>query len=98
VAKKPPAKKQTPEEIEAEMRRLREAQERHREEMKARAEEAKRKRVEERARERKRKRDEERLAAELRQSWARRRDDLECEDLKGKRAGNGSGEWERLID
>jgi hypothetical protein len=30
VAKKPPAKKQTPEEIEAEMRRLREAQERHR--------------------------------------------------------------------
>jgi hypothetical protein len=87
VAKKPPAKKQTPEEIEAEMRRLREAQERHREEMKARAEEAKRKRVEDRARERKRKRDEERLAAELRQSWARRRDDLECEDLKGKRGG-----------
>ena len=65
------------------MRRLREAQERHREEVKARMEEAKKKRLEDRAKERKRKGEEKRIATELIQSWTRRRDDLECEDLKG---------------
>jgi bromodomain adjacent to zinc finger domain protein 1A len=66
------------------MRRLREDQERRREEMKARAEEAKRKRLEDRAKDREKKREEKRIVAELRQSWSRRRDDLECEDLKGR--------------
>jgi predicted transcriptional regulator len=84
VAEPVKKKKQTPEEIEAEMRRLREAQEKHREEMKARAEEARKKRLEDKAKERERKREEKRIVAELMQSWTRRRDDLECEDLKGR--------------
>ena len=46
-------------------------------------EEAKKTRLEDRAKERKRKGEEKRIATELIQSWTRRRDDLECEDLKG---------------
>lgn len=66
------------------MKKLREAQERHREEVKARAEEARKKRLEDKAKERERKKEEKRIAIELIQSWSRRRDDLECEDLKGR--------------
>jgi len=75
-------KKQTPEELEAEMQKMRERQARYKEEMKAKMEEEKRKRADFRAREKERKKEEQKIAKELMASWARRRDDLECEDLK----------------
>merc|ERR1711874_728274 len=71
-----------PEEAEAEMKKMREQQARFREEMRQRAEDAKRKRIEEKAREKERKKEEKRLIAELMNDWSKKRDDLECEDLK----------------
>jgi len=79
---KPVVKKQTPEEIEAEMKKMREQQAKFKEEMRQRAEMAKKKRIEEKAREKERKKEEQRLIKELMNDWTKKRDDLECEDLK----------------
>merc|ERR1719187_2629 len=46
------------------------------------AEVGERKRIEEKAREKERKKEEKRLIAELMNDWSKKRDDLECEDLK----------------
>ena len=78
--KKP--KKQTPEEIEAEMKNLREAQARYREEMRQKEEEAKKRRIEEKLKEKERKAEEKRLVKEIMQDWNSRREDLDCEDHK----------------
>ena len=75
-------KKQSAAEIEAEMRRMKEQNERFKEEMKARAEEAKKKKLEEKAKEKERKKEETRLVRELMMEWKKPREDLECEDLK----------------
>merc|ERR1719193_1757273 len=75
-------KKQTPEEIEEEMRKLREAQVKFREEQEKKKEEMKKKRIEERAKEAERKKEEKRLVKELIDEWSSRREDLDCEDLK----------------
>ena len=75
-------KKQTPEEIEAEMKRIREQNERFKEEMKRRAEEAKKQRLEEKARERERKNEEKVMVRKLLAEHKAKRDDLECDDLK----------------
>ena len=75
-------KKQTPEEIEEEMRKLREAQVKFREEQERKKEEMKKKRIEERAKEAERKKEEKRLVKELIEEWSSRREDLDCEDLK----------------
>lgn len=79
---KPVVKKQTPEEIEAEMKKMREQQAKFKEEMRQRAEMAKKKRIEEKAREKERKKEEQRLIKELMNDWSKKRDDLDCEDLK----------------
>lgn len=75
-------KKQTPQEIEEEMRKLREAQARWREEQERKKEEMKKKRIEERQKEKERKVEERRLVKELMEEWSARREDLECEDLR----------------
>jgi len=75
-------KKQTPEEIEAEMKKLREAQAKYREEMRIKAEEMKKKRIEEKQKEKERKAEEKRLVKEIMQEWNSRREDLDCEDHK----------------
>ena len=75
-------KRQTPEEIEEEMRKLREAQVKFREEQERKKEEMKKKRIEERAKEAERKKEEKRLVKELIEEWSSRREDLDCEDLK----------------
>ena len=67
---------------EAEMKRMKAAQERFKEEMKQRAEEAKKKKIEDRAKEKERKKEEKKLVAELLSEWKKPRDDLECDDLK----------------
>ena len=81
-APKNKVKKQTPAEIEAEMKRIREQQERFKEEMRQRAEEAKKRKIEERAREKERKKEEKKLLGEIMAEWKKPRDDLECDDLK----------------
>ena len=78
--KKP--KKQTPEEIEAEMKKLREAQAKYREELRLREEQAKKRRIEEKQKEKERKAEEKRLVKEIMQDWNSRREDLDCEDHK----------------
>ena len=75
-------KKQSPAEIEAEMRRMKEQNQRFKEEMKQRAEEAKKQKMEEKAKEKERKKEETRLVRELLTEWKKPREDLECEDLK----------------
>ena len=75
-------KKQTAAEMDAEMKRIREQNERFKEEMRQRAEEAKKRKLEERAREKERKKEEARLLKEVLNEWKKPRDDLECEDLK----------------
>ncbi len=75
-------KKQTPAEIEAEMKRMKEQNARFKEEMRKRAEEAKKKKLEEKAKEKERKKEEKRLMIELMNEWNRLRDDLDCDDLK----------------
>jgi len=79
---KPLVKKQTPEEIEAEMKKMREQQAKFKEEMRQRAELAKKKRIEDKAKEKERKKEEQRLIKELMNDWSKKRDDLDCEDLK----------------
>ena len=78
----PKVKKQTPEEIEAEMKRIREQNERFKQEMKRRAEEAKKQRLEEKARERERKNEEKLMVRKMLAEHKAKRDDLECDDLK----------------
>ena len=78
----PKIKKQTPEEIEAEMRRIREQNERFKEEMKRRAEEAKKQRLEEKTRERERRKEEKILVTKLIADYKAKREDLECDDMK----------------
>ena len=78
----PKLKKQTPAEIEAEMKRIREQNERFKEEMKRRAEEAKKQKLEEKARERERKNEEKVLVRKMLAEHKAKRDDLECDDLK----------------
>merc|ERR1711976_624201 len=68
----------SPEEIEAEMKRIREANAKFKEELRQRAEEAKKRKMEEKAREKEQKR----LLNELMMDWKRIRDDLELDDLK----------------
>ena len=75
-------KKQTPAEIEAEMKRIREQNQRFKEEMAKRAEEARKKKLEEKAKEKERKKEETKLVKELMNEWKKPRDDLLCEDLK----------------
>ena len=75
-------KKQTAAEIEAEMKKMKEQQERFKEEMRKRAEEAKLKKIEDKAKEKERKKEEKRLITELLNDWKKPREDLECEDLK----------------
>lgn len=75
-------KKQTAAEIEAEMKRIREQNERFKEEMRQRAEEAKKRKMEEKAKEKERKKEEKRLVTELMADWKKTRDDLECDDLR----------------
>lgn len=70
-----PRKKQSAAEIEAEMKRFKE-------EMRMRAEEAKKKKLEEKAKEKEKKKEEKKLLNELMNEWKKRRDDLECDDLK----------------
>merc|ERR1712025_250161 len=79
-SKKP--KKQTPEEIEAEMNKLREAQAKYREEMRLKEEAAKKKRIEDKQKEKERKAEEKRLVKEIMMEWNSRREDLDCEDHK----------------
>ena len=50
--------------------------------MRRRTEDAKNRKVEEKARERERKREEKRLVTELMVEYKKKRDDLECDDLK----------------
>ena len=78
----PKVKKQSPAEIEAEMKRIREQNERFKEEMKRRAEEAKKQRLEEKARERERKKEETIMVRKMLAEHKAKRDDLECDDLK----------------
>merc|ERR1711899_703883 len=75
-------KKQTPEEIEEEMRKQREAQAKYREDQEKKKEEMKKKRIEDRAKEAERKKEEKRLVKELIEEWSSRREDLDCDDLK----------------
>ena len=75
-------KKQSAAEIEAEMKRMKEQSKRFQDEMRRRTEDAKNKKVEEKARERERKREEKRLVTELMVEYKKKRDDLECDDLK----------------
>lgn len=78
--KKP--KKQSPEEIEAEMKKLREAQAKYREEMRQKEEEARKKRLEDKQKEKERKAEEKKLVKEIMAEWNSRREDLDCEDHK----------------
>jgi len=78
----PKLKKQTPAEIEAEMKKVREQNERFKEEMKRRAEEAKKQRLEEKARERERRNEEKIMVRKMLAEHKAKRDDLECDDLK----------------
>jgi len=78
----PKPKKQTPEELEAEMKKLREAQAKYREEMRIKAEEMKKKRIEDKQKEKERKAEEKRLVKEIMLEWNSRREDLDCEDHK----------------
>merc|ERR1711936_645423 len=75
-------KKQTPEEIAAEMKRMKEQNERFKEEMRLRAEEAKKKKIEDKIKEKERKKEEKRLVTELLAEYKKPREDLECDDLK----------------
>lgn len=75
-------KKQTAAEVEAEMTRMRQSKEKFKEEMRQRAEEARKKKLEERAREKERKKEEKKLLNQLMGEWKKKRDDLECDDLK----------------
>ena len=78
----PKLKKQTPAEIEAEMKKVREQNERFKEEMKRRAEEAKKQRLEEKAREKERRNEEKIMVRKMLAEHKAKRDDLECDDLK----------------
>merc|ERR1712226_1090273 len=78
----PKLKKQTPAEIEAEMKRIREQNERFKEEMKRKAEEAKKQKLEEKARERERRNEEKVMVRKMLAEHKAKRDDLECDDLK----------------
>merc|ERR550539_288813 len=71
-------KKQSAAEIEAEMKRMKEQSKRFQDELRRRTEDAKSRKVEEKARERERKR----LVTELMVEYKKKRDDLECDDLK----------------
>ena len=75
-------KKQSAAEVEAEMKRMKENSKRFQEEMRRRTEDAKNRKVEEKARERERKREEKRLVTELLLDYKKKRDDLECDDLR----------------
>ena len=75
-------KKQSPEEIEAEMKKLREAQAKYREEIRLKEEEAKKRRIEEKQKEKERKIEEKKLVKEIMTEWNSRREDLDCEDHK----------------
>jgi len=77
-----PAKKKTPEELEAEMKRNKEQSERFKEDLKRRTEEARKRKIEEKNREKERKKEEKKLLTEVLSEWKKTRDDLECEDLK----------------
>ena len=67
---------------EAEMKRMKEQNERFKQEMKQRAEEARKKKIEEKAKEKERQKEQKKIVAELLAEWKRPRDDLECDDLK----------------
>jgi len=82
IEQAPKPKKQTPEEIEAEMKKLREAQAKYREEMRVKAEEMKKKRIEEKQKEKERKAEEKRLVKEIMQEWNSRKEDLDIADHK----------------
>ncbi|XP_059088369.1 bromodomain adjacent to zinc finger domain protein 1A-like [Tigriopus californicus] len=75
-------KKQSSAELEAEMKKIREQNARFKEEMKLRAEEARKRKIEDKAKEKERKKEEQKLLKELMNEWKKRRDDLECDDLK----------------
>lgn len=75
-------KKQNPAELAAEMKKIREQNARFKEEMKLRAEEARKRKIEDKAKEKERKKEEQKLLKELMNEWKKRRDDLECDDLK----------------
>ena len=77
-----PSKKKTPEELEAEMKKMREQSERFKEDIKRRAEEAKKRKLEDKIKEKERKKEEKKLLTEVMNEWKKTRDDLECEDLK----------------
>ena len=81
-AEKPKVKKQSAAEIEAEMKRMKEQNARFKEEMRLRAEEAKKRKLEDKAKERERKKEEAKMVKELMNEWKKKRDDLECDDLK----------------
>jgi len=82
VEQAPKPKKQTPEEIEAEMKKLREAQAKYREDMRIKAEEMKKKRIEEKQKEKERKAEEKRMVKEIMQEWNSRKEDLDIADHK----------------
>jgi len=82
VEQAPKPKKQTPEEIEAEMKKLREAQAKYREDMRIKAEEMKQKRIEEKQKEKERKAEEKRMVKEIMQEWNSRKEDLDIADHK----------------
>ena len=84
VEQAPKPKKQTPEEIEAEMKKLREAQAKYREDMRIKAEEMKKKRIEEKQKEKERKAEEKRMVKEIMQEWNSRKEDLDIADHKEK--------------
>lgn len=75
-------KKQTAAEIEAEMKRMKEQNERFKQEMKQRAEEAKKKKMVDKAKEKERKKEEKKLLAEILAEWKKPKEDLECDDLR----------------
>merc|ERR1712013_621756 len=82
VEQAPKPKKRTPEEIEAEMKKLREAQAKYREDMRIKAEEMKQKRIEEKQKEKERKAEEKRMVKEIMQEWNSRKEDLDIADHK----------------
>eukprot|EP00096_Caligus_rogercresseyi_P009103 TRINITY_DN3029_c0_g1_i3.p1 TRINITY_DN3029_c0_g1~~TRINITY_DN3029_c0_g1_i3.p1 ORF type:complete len:1517 (+),score=584.82 TRINITY_DN3029_c0_g1_i3:77-4552(+) len=75
-----PPKKKTPAQIEADMKKMKEENERFKEEMRIRAEDAKRRKTEEKAKEKERKKEEKKLISELLRAASKPREDLMLED------------------
>ena len=75
-------KKKTPEQLEEEIKKMKENSERFKETKKKRAEAARQKRLEDKLKEKERKKEERRLLNEVMSDWKKPRDDIECEDLK----------------